>query len=105
MIETRIAQEYSYLREAAIPFFLTYSSFWYKNWAVSIKSHTGGNGADADMFEFGLKPGLKLNLSNHVSFVTKVGFFGYQKNDFTDTQKWGMDVDATNVTFGVNYKF
>lgn len=67
--------------------------------------HIGGNGADADMFEFGLKPGLKLNLSDHISFVTKVGFFGYEKNDLTDTQKWGMDVDATNVTFGVNYKF
>ena len=68
-------------------------------------AHVGGNGADADIFEVGLKPGLKLNLSDHVSFVTKVGFFGYQKNDFSNVQKWGMDVDATNVTFGVNYKF
>lgn len=68
-------------------------------------AHVGGNGADADVFEVGLKPGLKLNLSDHVSFVTKVGFFGYQKNDFSNVQKWGMDVDATNVTFGVNYKF
>lgn len=68
-------------------------------------THVGGNGTDADVFEVGLKPGLKLNLSDHVSFVTKVGFFGYQKNDYTDVQKWGMDVDATNVTFGVNYKF
>lgn len=67
--------------------------------------HVGGNGADADMFEIGLKPGLKLNLSDHVSFVTKVGFLGYQKNDATDVQKWGVDVDATNVLFGVNYKF
>ena len=67
--------------------------------------HVGGNGADADMFEIGLKPGLKLNLSDHVSFITKVGFLGYQKNDWTDVQKWGVDVDATNVLFGVNYKF
>ena len=67
--------------------------------------HVGGHGADADAFEIGLKPGLKVNLSNHISFITKVGFLGWQKNDVTDVQKWGLDVDATNVQFGVNYKF
>ena len=67
--------------------------------------HIGGNGADADMYEIGFKPGLKLNLSDHVSFVTKVGFLGYKKNDASDTEMWGVQLDATNVLFGVNYKF
>ena len=29
--------------------------------------------SDYDVWEVGLKPGLKVNLSNHVAFVTKIG--------------------------------
>ena len=58
---------------------------------------------DYDAFEIGLKPGLKVNLSNHVAFVTKIGFLGYQRVDEANT--WGFDVDGRNVMFGINYKF
>ena len=58
---------------------------------------------DYDAFEIGLKPGLKVNLSNHVAFVTKIGFLGYQRIDEANT--WGFDVDGRNVMFGINYKF
>lgn len=58
---------------------------------------------DYDAFEIGLKPGLKVNLSKHVAFVTKIGFLGYQRVDEANT--WGFDVDGRNVMFGINYKF
>lgn len=58
---------------------------------------------DYDAFEIGLKPGLKVNLSKHVAFVTKIGFLGYQRLDEANT--WGFDVDGRNVMFGINYKF
>lgn len=69
--------------------------------------HIGGNGADIDVYEFGIKPGLTVNLSDHVAFVTKVGFLGYQQSGdgAGKVKKWGFDLDGTDVTFGLNYKF
>lgn len=69
--------------------------------------HVGGNGEDTDVYEFGFKPGLSVNLSDHVSFITKVGFLGYQQTevDGVKLKQWGFDLDGTKVTFGVNYKF
>ena len=50
---------------------------------------------------------MKVNLSDHVSFVTKVGFLGYQQagEGAGKVKKWGVDLDGTNVQFGLNYKF
>lgn len=59
--------------------------------------------SDYDVWEVGLKPGLKVNLSNHVAFVTKIGFFGYQRVDEANT--WGVNLDGRNILFGINYKF
>lgn len=69
--------------------------------------HFGGNHRDYDGFEFGIKPGLKVNVSDHVAFVSKVGFFGYkQKGEGNDKYKeFGVELDATNVQFGLIYKF
>ena len=60
-----------------------------------------------DGYEFGIKPGLKLNMSDHVSFVTKVGFLGYRQvgDGAAKVKNWGVDIDGTDVSFGVNYKF
>ena len=69
--------------------------------------HFGGNHRDYDGYEFGIKPGLKVNLSDHVAFVTKVGFFGYTQDykDAIKVKEFGVKLDGTNVQFGVNYKF
>lgn len=69
--------------------------------------HFGGNHRDYEGFEFGIKPGLKVNLSDHVAFITKVGFFGYtQENEGAAKVKaFGVALDGTNIQFGVNYKF
>ena len=62
---------------------------------------------DVDGYEFGIKPGIKVNLSDNVAFVTKVGFLGYQQKGTDDfkVKKFGFDLDGTNIQFGVNYKF
>lgn len=60
-----------------------------------------------DGYEIGLKPGVKVNLSKNVSFVTKVGFLGYQQvgDGNAKVKTFGFDLDGTNVQFGLNYKF
>lgn len=70
-------------------------------------THIGGNGADVDGYEIGIKPGLKVNLSDHVAFVTKVGFLGYKQagDGAAKVKSFGFDLDGTNIQFGVNYKF
>lgn len=47
------------------------------------------------------------NLSKNVSFVTKVGFLGYQQvgDGNAKVKTFGFDLDGTNVQFGLNYKF
>lgn len=69
--------------------------------------HFGGNHRDYDGFEFGIKPGLKVNLSDNVAFVSKVGFFGYkQEGEGSSKHKeFGVNLDGTNIQFGVIYKF
>ena len=60
-----------------------------------------------DGYEIGLKPGVKVNLSKNVSFVTKVGFLGYQQvgDGNAKVKTFGFDLDGTNVQFGLHYKF
>ena len=72
-------------------------------------SHSYNAGYDADGIEIGLKPGVAVNLGDHLSFVTHIGFVGYQNikdNKTKDkTDIWGVDVDGSNITFGLYYSF
>ena len=59
-------------------------------------------------YEVGIKPGLAVKLSNHVDFITKVGFLGYRgysPEHGESSSTFGVDVDATNISFGAIYKF
>ena len=62
---------------------------------------------DVDGYEFGIKPGVKVNLSDHIAFVTKVGFLGYQHRDDNGNKvkRIGLKLDGTDIQFGLNYKF
>lgn len=70
-------------------------------------AHVGGNGADYDMYSIGIKPGVKVTLSKHVSFISKIGFLGYQQagEGGSKVKQFGLNLDATNIQFGLNYKF
>ena len=61
-----------------------------------------------DSYEVGIKPGLAVKLSDHVNFITKVGFLGYKgySPDHGDNSStFGLNVDASNISFGAIYKF
>lgn len=61
-------------------------------------------GADADFgWSIGIKPGLAVNLSKNVTFVTHLGELGY--SDRANVEAFGYDFNTTNVNFGVYYNF
>ena len=72
-------------------------------------THTYNAGRDNDQLNIGLKPGVAVNLGDHLSFVTHVGFIGYshEKNNVTKdkTNGWGVDIDGNNIVFGLYYSF
>lgn len=68
--------------------------------------HVNGVG---DTYQVGLKPGVAINLNKRLSFVTHVGFIGYnQSSERTDhgkykSKEWGVDLDSNNITFSILY--
>ena len=72
---------------------------------IGYSSVSKGHG---DYYEVGIKPGLAVKLSDHVNFITKVGFLGYRgySPDHGDNSStFGLNVDASNISFGAIYKF
>lgn len=61
------------------------------------------DGDDDAELGVGLTPGLALNLSDKLSFVTHVGFIGYMSHG--DVNKFGLDLNGNNLTFGLYYNF
>lgn len=71
--------------------------------------HTYNAGHDDDNFQIGFKPGVAVNLNKHFSFVTHIGFIGWEQNKNNNNNykvsKTTIDLDGTNILFGLNYKF
>lgn len=66
----------------------------------------------ANSYEFGVKPGVSVNLSNKVSFVAKAGFFGYRttndvagKDNAFGSNGFGVGLSSNDLSFGFVYKF
>jgi long-subunit fatty acid transport protein len=58
----------------------------------------------------GVKPGVAVALNDNVSFVSHMGFLGYQssKPDYDNakaTNTFGLKMDATSLDFGFYYTF
>lgn len=72
-------------------------------------AHDYNAGADDDHMYIGVKPGLAVNLSSKLSFVTHVGFLGYDHVKYNNLDRkantWGLDVDGRNIIFGLYYNF
>lgn len=54
-------------------------------------------------WSIGIKPGLAVNLSKNVTFVTHLGALGYE--DRANVETFGYNFNTTNVNFGVYYNF
>ncbi len=67
----------------------------------------GGDNIDHDIFSIGLKPGMEIKLADHLSFETHVGFLGYQHDKYEGAKvnSFGLDLDGTNIIFGLCYEF
>ena len=73
-------------------------------------AHQGPHAASINEWEAGLRPGLAVNLSPKVSFVTHVGFVGWKsaKYDVSGAKAnnvWGASLNGNDITFGVYYNF
>jgi hypothetical protein len=65
--------------------------------------------ADWTGLAVGLKPGLSVNLSDNLSFVSHLGFIGWQQlnpdGDDNNINKTGVDLSSSNLTFGLYFNF
>lgn len=70
---------------------------------------TTASKADWTELAVGLKPGLAVNLTNNVSFVSHIGFIGYDlinpDGDENNTSKFGLNLSGSDVTFGLYFSF
>ncbi len=73
---------------------------------VDFTTYTKG---DQTNLGIGFKPGLAVNLTDKLSFVSHLGFVGYKlwnpDGDDNNTSMFGLDFDSSNVTFGLYYNF
>ena len=70
---------------------------------------TTASKADWNELAIGLKPGLAVSLSDNISFVSHLGFIGYDvlnpDGDDNNTSKFGLDLNGNNLTFGLYFNF
>ena len=71
--------------------------------------HENFAGVKTNTFAVGFKPGVAVNLNDKLSFVAHVGFLGYQndkvKGDDKSTNTFGLNLDGSNLSFGVYSNF
>lgn len=72
-------------------------------------SFTSASKADWTELAIGFMPGLAVNLTENLSFVSHVGFIGWDQlnpdGDDNNISKFGLSLDATDITFGLYYNF
>ena len=70
---------------------------------------TSASTADWTEIAVGFQPGLAVNLNDKLSFVSHIGFLGWDQlnpdGDDNNISKFGLNLDATNITFGLYYNF
>jgi hypothetical protein len=71
--------------------------------------YTTAKDADWNEFAVGVKPGLAVALSDKVSFVSHIGFLGYDvfnpDGDDNNISKFGLNLDSSNLSFGLYFNF
>ena len=73
------------------------------------RAFTSASKADWTEIAVGFQPGLAVNLNDKLSFVSHIGFLGWDQlnpdGDDNNISKFGLNLDATNITFGLYYNF
>lgn len=70
---------------------------------------TSASKTDWTELAIGLKPGLAISLTDNLSFVSHIGFIGWDQfnpdGDDNNTSKFGLDLSGMNISFGMYYNF
>ena len=70
---------------------------------------TSASKSDWTELAIGLAPGLAVNVTDNLSFVSHIGFIGYDQlnpdGDDNNITKFGLNLDSSNITFGLYYNF
>lgn len=70
---------------------------------------TSASKADWTEIAIGFTPGIAVNLTDNLSFVSHIGFLGWDQfnpdGDDNNISKFGLNLDSTNLTFGLYYNF
>ena len=98
---------YTWLKLDNVNLFLD-GGFGFGTYKAKIDGHSG----DAqNAWEIGLKPGVSVNLTDKLSFIAHVGFFGYRTSDneiaetFYGQDGFGLKLDGTDLKFGLVWNF
>ncbi len=70
---------------------------------------TSNNKTKVNAFEIGVRPGVKLQLTDRVSVLCKLGSLGYltakEKESDMKLNRFGFDADTYNALLGFNFNF
>lgn len=72
---------------------------------VGVSTYIKKHGNNVNGFEVGVKPGIAIEICEHLSFVTKYGFAGYRDNYKYGNSVSGISLSSEDLTFGFHYEF
>ena len=69
----------------------------------------GNSRAGVDNWSAGVRPGVAVNLSERLSFVSHVGFLGWSQRKVSGatnkTSEYGLNLDGNDISFSLYYNF
>ena len=63
------------------------------------------DGKNYDDETIGIRPGIKIDLTEHVALIARLGYFGYKHEGGPDISSFGIGIDNNNISFGGYYTF
>lgn len=95
---------YTYAKLGSVNLFLD-GGFGFETYKIK---HNGITSDSQNAWEIGIKPGLSVNLTEKLSFIAHVGFFGYRDADDEPVfgqNGLGFNLDGNALSFGLYYNF
>ena len=68
-------------------------------------AHVKGSHNNTNGFEVGVRPGLEIKATKHLSFLAKFAFLGYRDDYLGYSNGGGLSVDGKDLSFGLYYTF
>lgn len=70
--------------------------------------YANASNGGGDAYTAGIVPGIAVKLSDHVNFISHIGFLGYKgysPKEGSSSSTFGLNFDANTISFGAIYKF